>query len=223
MAINSEQIKKDIIDQLYWDRAVDASHIMVDVSDGRVTLKGSVPSLSARRTAYTDAVMIPGVVSVDDRELRVELPPALPAAIDDELKMRVEKVLSWNADIDATEITVSVNAGYVTLSGHVDAYWKKIQAEELVSDMLGVREVENALSVVPTESRTDKSIADDIMSALKRRIDVDINLVDVTVENGVVTLSGTVPNWSTLLDVERIPRYTAGVVEVINDLAATIP
>lgn len=220
MAINDEQIKKGIVDELYWDQAVDASDVLVEVSNGRVTPNGTVPSLRARIVAHTDAAVIPGVISVDNK-LTVELPPALPAITDDEIKTRVEGILSWNADIDATNITVSVTAGYVTLSGYVDTYWKKMQAEDLVADMSGVVEIENALSVTPTERLTDRLIADDIISALKRRTDLDINLVDVTVANGVVTLSGTVPNLSTRTDVERIAMRTAGVQYVYNDLALT--
>ncbi|MFO7772953.1 MAG: BON domain-containing protein [Dehalococcoidia bacterium] len=217
MAINDEQIKKEVVDQLYWDQSVDASDVIVEVSDGRVTLKGTVPSLGTRTAAHTDALIIPGVLSVDN-QLAVELPPALPAATDNEIKMRAENVLAWSADTHGTNISVSVAAGHVTLNGHVDTYWKKMRAEELVSDLIGVLRVENALSVTPTETLTDKLIAGDIMAALKRRMDLDINLVDVAVDNRVVTLSGTVPNWSALVDVERTARYTAGVVDVVNDL-----
>lgn len=217
MAISDEQIKKDIVDQLYWDQSVDASDVVVEVSDGRVTLKGAVPSLSSLTAAYNDAILIPGVVSVDN-QLTVEPPPTLPAATDDEIKMRAESVLAWNADIDGADTTVSVAGGHLTLSGYVDAFWKKMRAEELVSHLSGVLRVENALSVTPTKSLADRMIAGDIMAALKRRADLDINLVDVTVEDGVVTLSGSVPNWLTLMDVERIARYTAGVVGVVSDL-----
>lgn len=218
MAINDEGIKKDIVDQLYWDQSVDASDVTVEVSDGRVTLKGTVPSLSTRIAAYNDAIIAPGVVSVNN-QLVVELPPALPAATDDEIRIRAQSILSWNADVADTSITVSVSAGIVTLSGHIDAYWKKMRAEELVSDLVGVLRVENSLSVTPTGSLTDKLIADDIVATLKRRKDLEVNLVDVMVEKGVVTLSGSVPNWSTLVDVERTARYTAGVLAVVNDLA----
>jgi osmotically-inducible protein OsmY len=101
----------------------------------------------------------------------------------------------------------------------VDTYWKKIKAAELVSDILGVMGVDNALSVVPTEGRLDTLIADDIMATLKRSTNIDINTVEVTVENGVVTLSGTVPDWSALQKAEAVARYTGGIVDVINDLS----
>ncbi len=217
MVITKEQVKKDVIDQLYWDERVDASEVKVEVSDGQVKLEGSVPTFSALRAAENDAIKIPGVVLVDN-QLKVEPVPVLPPSSDEEIKTRAETILRWNADIDANNISVSVIAGYVTLNGHVDSYWKKLRAEELVEDLFGVRAVDNALSVVLTPSRSDERIAEDVVSALRRRIDLDINHVDVMVENGVVMLSGTVPNWTVLQEVEVIARYTAGVMEVINDL-----
>jgi len=36
MTISKEQIKKNIIDQLFWDARVDASAINVDFTDGAV-------------------------------------------------------------------------------------------------------------------------------------------------------------------------------------------
>ena len=115
--------------------------------------------------------------------------------------------------------TSEVKAGRVTLSGRVDAYWRKKRAEELVSAIIGVLAVDNALAVVPTESRVDKSMADDITAAFERNRAIDINTVDVKVEDGIVTLSGKVPTWNAMLTAEDIARYTAGVVDVINDLS----
>ena len=218
MEISNEQIKKDIVNQLYWDQMVDASDVMVEVSDGKVTLSGTVPSYSARQAAYNDAVIIPGVYLMDNR-LGVQAPPVLPPITDDEIRMRAESILDWNADIDAAAIIVTVQAGRVNLSGHVDAYWKRIKAEELVSNLFGVLEVDNAITVVPTDGYRDTLIADDIIATLERSTDIDINNVEIKVENGVVTLSGNVPNWSALRSAEDIARYTGGVVEVINDLS----
>ena len=217
MTISDEQIKKDIVDQLYWDQSVDASDVTVEVSEGSVTLNGTVPSFNTGRAAYIDACIIPGVISVNN-ELKIELPPALPEVTDEKIKERVENIFSWMEDIDVQNVTVSVNTGNVTLNGYVDSYWKKIRAEDTVKDLRGVVGVENALSVIPTENISDKIIAYDIMSALKRRGNIDVNLVDVTVDDGAVTLSGTLPDWSDVIDVEQIARLTAGVKHVINDL-----
>ncbi len=219
MTISSEQIKKDIVDELYWDQAVDASDIIVEVRDGIVKLSGTVPSASARRAAYNDAMTIPGVVSIEDN-IVVRPSTEQSSAADDELRKKVEDVLSWNADIDDTNVSVSVNAGRVTLNGFVDGCWKKVRAEELVGELAGVRDVVNTLTVVPTRNMEDKSIADSIMATLKRRTDLDVSRIDIEVNKGVVALSGVTGNPSTIRAVDYIARRTEGVVDVINRLQA---
>jgi len=213
---DDEQVKKDVVDQLYWDTSVDASKTKVEVADGKVTLSGTVSSYPARRAAHTDALVVPGVTSVDN-QLVVELPPALPLP-DDELEERIVRVLEWSTGVEPEDTRVSVNGGWVTLEGSVDAYWKKAGAEELVSDLIGVVTVANQLAVVPTESVVDKAIADDVVSALERNAAVDARSINVEVENGVVILSGVVPNASAVREALGSARYTAGALDVVNKL-----
>jgi len=67
MTRTSEQIKMDIVDQLYWDARVDASKIEVHVSHGEVTLSGTVPDFESLQAAENDTWMIPGVFSGNHR------------------------------------------------------------------------------------------------------------------------------------------------------------
>lgn len=43
-------------------------------------------------------------------------------------------------------------------------------------------------------------------------------IFDVTVENGLVTLGGTAPDWATYQAAERGVQYTGGVVAVNNSI-----
>lgn len=217
MISTDEQIKKDIVDQIYLDPAVDASMVKVEVREGRVTLTGTVPSFAARRAAEIDATIVLGVASVDN-QLRVKYSSILPSVTDDEIKRRITSIFDWNADLDSADIKVSVDSGWVTLEGTVDAYWKKLRAEDLASDVTGVLGITNALAVVPLENVDDRTIAEDIMAALERHVDINVNTVNVKVENGVVTLSGTVPSRAAYQTAWDIARYTGGVQDVINNL-----
>jgi hyperosmotically inducible protein len=67
MIRTDEAIKRDLIDELYWDYRVDAFNVKAEVSDGRVELTGSVPSYSARHAAVTAAWGIDGVREVINR------------------------------------------------------------------------------------------------------------------------------------------------------------
>jgi hypothetical protein len=64
---------------------------------------------------------------------------------DDRIREDVCDRLTDHDDIDASEITVKVEGGEVTLEGTVDDRRLKWMAEELVSSCSGVREVHNQL------------------------------------------------------------------------------
>ena len=74
MVPTDEKIKKDITDELYWDYRVDASNVKVEVSDGEVTLTGTVRDHTARTAANADAWGIAGVRQVTNL-LTARLPP----------------------------------------------------------------------------------------------------------------------------------------------------
>lgn len=220
MAVKDETIKKDVVDQLYWDASVDASRVKVEVMDKKVILSGTVPSIYARLQAERDAYRIPEVAVVDN-QLKVEQPPALPVLTDDELKTRVENTLTWASTLYTKNVLVSVVNEKVTLEGTVGSYWEKTRAEELVCNIAGVRDVTNALVVVPTEKIPDESVAVDVIRALERTRDIDVNAINVRVEDGAVTLSGTVLTTAAKNAAFRAARYTSGVVSVENNLSVS--
>ncbi len=217
MTKSDEAIKKDVVDHLYWDSRVDASDVMVEVLDGEVTLTGAVPTHIAYRAAEEDVWALSGVRRVVNK-LDVQYPAGVSTPPDSEIQSRVENVLLWQHFIDFTEMEVDVDNGWVTLRGTVDAYWKKVRTEEVVLGVAGVLGVTNELAIVPTKDLDDKIIAEDITAALERNIHTDVDLIDVEVEDGTVTLSGSVPSLPAYRMAERIAENTFGVVMVINEL-----
>ncbi|MBS3750277.1 MAG: BON domain-containing protein [Anaerolineales bacterium] len=212
-----ETIKKEVVDQLYWDNRVDADDVTVHVDNGVVTLKGTVHTHGARSSAVTDTWMIDGVTSVED-QIDVELAPTVEIPTDAEVRNNIQNILSWNTDIDIMDIDVSVEGGVVTLEGTVDEYWKKWKAVELVSDVSGVIDVLDEMTVVPTGSFIDKDIAETINDALDRNLYIDAEDITVEVEHGKVTLTGVVPTNFVRSKAGDIASYTAGVIDVHNNL-----
>ncbi|TXT56770.1 MAG: hypothetical protein BAJATHORv1_20363 [Candidatus Thorarchaeota archaeon] len=217
MTKKSELIKKRVIDQLFWDNRVDASDIEVAVDGTEVKLKGKVPSYTARERAVLDTWTVQDVTKVEN-ELDIEYPSIIEIPNDDEIETRIERQLFWNTYIDSTEIDIDVDKGSVDLEGTTDAYWKKIRAEQLASDVTGVTYIDNKLAVVPSEDIMDKAIAEDIISALDRKILVDAEDVTVRVEDGKVTLSGTVPHWSAYRAAMDAAEYAIGVTRIEDQL-----
>jgi osmotically-inducible protein OsmY len=212
-----ETIMKEVVDQLYWDNRVDADGVTVHVDNGVVTLEGTVPTNGARSSAVTDTWMIDGVTSVEDR-IDVEISPTIEIPTDAEIRNNIENILSWNTDINVMDIEVTVEGGVVTLEVPVDEYWKKWKAVELVSDVNGVIDIIDEMIVVPTGSFIDQDIAVTINEALDRNLYIDAEDITVEVEHGKVTLTGVGPTNFVRSKAGDIASYTAGVIEVHNNL-----
>ncbi|MFO7985320.1 MAG: BON domain-containing protein [Desulfatiglandaceae bacterium] len=217
MARTDEQIKKDVVDELYWDDRVDASKVTVEVSNVTVTLRGEVPTYFSRTAAYNDTLGIVGVISVRN-QLSVRYPTGISVPTDEELESKIRRRLDWNPDIDVLDLEIDVTAGEVTLRGTVDAYWKKIHAEDLVALEPGVVFINNHLAIVPTRDIIDQDIANDIVRSLEARSAVFAEDVNVRVRDGHVVLTGTVPSWTARWSAYDAAKYTAGVVDVDNQL-----
>ncbi len=211
-----EDIMVDVSTQLFWDNRINDSNINIEVSGNRVILTGTVPSSTDRWEAEEDAYSIPGVSYVENR-LRVN-PEAYPEPSDLEIRSRVENILDWNPTIDTSRMEVEANEGVVTLRGFVDTYWQKARAWEIASNVSGVREVINELKVEPPEEITDEDIKSDIERAFARTGSVNTDRVNVSVQNGIVTLKGTVGDYYAYRTVQEIADYTNGVIDVRNEL-----
>ena len=109
----------------------------------------------------------------------------------------------------------------VTLRGTVDAMWKKIHAEDIVSLEPGVVLIENHLAVVPERDLVDQEIARDIVTKLESKVAVDADDVNVRVRDGQVNLSGTVPSWLARNEAHNSALFTRGVVDVTNRLVVS--
>jgi osmotically-inducible protein OsmY len=211
-----EQIAKDVEWALYWDSRVNEKNVKTEVTNRDVILEGTVSTHRARKAAEEGASNTPGVRSVKNnlmvRVVDVDLPE------DSVIKSRIEQMLSWHQEIDEKKIEISVRGGLVTLSGSVDALWKRMYVQELASNVTGIFEIKNELSVVPTSAFRDEAIAREIMGAIEKDTSVEIGSINVEVKEGIVRLSGTVKNRCESRDVYSIAMHIAGVKDIENRL-----
>jgi len=212
-----EAIRTSIQNQLAWDSRVNSKDLRVEVSGGIARLTGTVTNYNAKRYAASDALLTPGVKEIDNR-ITVKYPGYVPVPPDSVIQSNIKQLFQWNSNLDASKLDVSVKDGWVTLRGSVDRYWEKIRAEELAAGVPGVLELTNEIAVVPRETLTDKQIAEDVISALNRMIDVNMNQVNVQVDNGVVKLEGLAQDMTTYRTIEDIAFYTKGVTSVNNKM-----
>jgi osmotically-inducible protein OsmY len=71
--------------------------------------------------------------------------------------------------------------------------------------------------------KTDTQIHHDVLEELKWDSRVDETEVGVEVDNGVVTLTGTVTSWAKRSAAEEAARRVIGVLDVANDIKIKVP
>lgn len=128
--------------------------------------------------------------------------------------------LDWEPSLDAAHIGVTVNEGVVTLTGHLPVYSQKHTAEDVAKRVHGVRAVANEIEVRPTEVhvRDDEDIAAAAVHALQWDARVPDEEIQVTVEDGWITVDGNVEQQFQRSEVERVVRHLAGVRGVTNSV-----
>ena len=116
-----------------------------------------------------------------------------------ELQKDVQDAIKWEPLLNAAEIGVTAKDGVITLTGVVDSYSKKIEAEDAAKNVAGVKAVVEKIEIKFSSSwgkKDDNEIASEVLSAFKWNWQVPNNKVKVKVEDGWVTLSGEL-EWNT--------------------------
>ncbi|MDR6969287.1 osmotically-inducible protein OsmY [Flavobacterium arsenatis] len=110
----------------------------------------------------------------------------------EELQKNVVDAINWEPLLQAAEIGVMADDGVVTLSGSVNTYAKKAEAEQATKNVAGVKTVVDAIEIVfnTKDIKTDAEITDAIENAFKWHWDIPTEKVMVSVENSWVFLSG---------------------------------
>jgi osmotically-inducible protein OsmY len=142
---------------------------------------------------------------------------------DKELREAVEQALAWEPIINAKGIAVSVEDGVVTLSGHVDNYPEKREAEKVAGMVRGVRAVACKLNVaLPSRhERSDEEIARAAANAIAWNTLLPKGKIRVSVDKGRVTLEGAV-DWNyQRKSADQCVRYLAGVKDVNDHIVVT--
>lgn len=134
---------------------------------------------------------------------------------DYQIQKNVMEQLKWEPFLNAAEIGVAVKNGIVTLSGQVDAYSKKLAAENAAKKVAGVKAIAEDLQigVSPAFKKTDTEIAQAVLNALKWNSAVREEKIKIKVEDGNVRLEGDV-EW----DYQRRNAETA--IENLNGVRA---
>jgi len=137
---------------------------------------------------------------------------------DNDIKRDVEAELMWSPDVDETDIAIKVTGSAVTLSGYVHSFAEKYRAEDCVKRVAGVGAIANDLVVrLPAaDVATDPEIAREVTAAIKRTAPFSWQGIQSVVEEGSITLEGTVEWHFERQQIEDAVRALKGVKNVLN-------
>ena len=140
---------------------------------------------------------------------------------DSEIRRIVLAELDWDPSVDASGVGVAVKDGVVTLTGSIASYWQKKEVERVVKCVIGVKAVAEELSIkLPgTAARSDADIAQSVVTGLRFNVAVPPDRVQVTVENGWVTLEGEVEWQYQRSAAENAVKYLMGVKGVTDTIS----
>ena len=117
-----------------------------------------------------------------------------------------------------SKINVMVSHGIVTLTGKVDHFSKKFQAEKTVRNVIGVKEVIDTIdvSINSWEQKNDIEITSELLSVFKWNWNTLNNTIKVNVINSWVTLSGEL-EWNYQREAaKKVASNLVGVRGVTN-------
>ena len=142
---------------------------------------------------------------------------------DSQLQKDVMAELAWEPSVHAAQIGVEVKDGVVTLDGNVATYTEKWNAELAAQRVAGVKALAIELKVKLIESsvRTDGDIAASARNVLQWTSSVQSDAVKITVEKGLITLTGQV-DWKFQKEAAAdAVRFLSGVVGVSDQITIT--
>ena len=138
---------------------------------------------------------------------------------DPKIQDDVIRQLDWDPSIESGLVIVSVKDGNVTLKGSVPHFYEKYNAENAVHRVGGVKAVYDELEIKMLDSfeRNDEDIARAARNALRWNYQVP-NEVTITVDDGWITLNGTVVWEYERKAANDAVRSLMGVCGVINEI-----
>lgn len=208
------ELRREVEEELFWESEVPDARVGVAVSEGVVTLTGHLDTYVQKDAAQQAAQRVAGV-----RAVAVELdviPVGNHQRSDTEIAAAIEHMLAWSTAVPQDQVKVTVEKGWVTLSGELDQNFQRLAAERMIRPLKGVVGITDKIHLKSTAVPTDLSVR--IQSALMRQAMREGKRIDVSVDGGTVTLRGKVRSWAERNAAEGTTWSAPGVSHVNNQL-----
>jgi len=138
----------------------------------------------------------------------------------DVLQKDVQDAIKWESLLHTSEIGVIARDGVVTLSGTVDSFEKKTEAEDAAKKVAGVKAVVEKITVkLSTQfNKNDNDIARDILDAFKWNWEIPADRLKIKVEDGWVTIEGEVEWIHQKATAKKTVSKLIGVKGITNNI-----
>jgi osmotically-inducible protein OsmY len=143
---NDEEMKNDAVAAPHRDAYLTDFPMTVAVKDGVVTLTGGVHDWSEKSYATYVAARVRAVSEVDS-EIRVQPAPETSSDATLAKEIRHGFLRHWTTSRVADRIQVRVKDGVATLTGDLETWDERLEAERVASGTEGVWKVQNRLTV----------------------------------------------------------------------------
>ena len=213
--MSDKQLQQSVIDELAWEPSVASEHIGVTATKGVVTLSGHVPSSWEKRAAQTAASRVKGVKAVVE-EIEVRL-FGNNAWADDKIAESALRNLASDGSVPKDKVKLTVEKGWVTLTGEVDWNFQKTAAEHDVHRQIGVLGVMNEIKIKPQVQAYE--VREKIEKALTRVAAFDAQHLSINIDGGKVTLGGKLANRHERDVAETAAWSVPGVTQVQDKIA----
>ncbi|WP_017258806.1 BON domain-containing protein [Pedobacter arcticus] len=136
-----------------------------------------------------------------------------------DLEKDIQDAFKWDPLLKTAKITVQSHDGLVSLSGVVQSYLIKLQAENITKSIVGVKAIIEHITVktASVSEDTDEEVADQVLHHLKLNW-LPLDCIDIKVENGHVTLDGHVKYNFQKEDAKKSVGNVKGVKIFTNNL-----
>ncbi|MDH7481572.1 MAG: BON domain-containing protein [Armatimonadota bacterium] len=213
--LTDEEIARQVMEAIAWDSRVHYPEVRVTVEGGVVYLSGTVESFAEKSAAEEDASRLAGVTEVISN---IVVRPQKPVS-DEEIADNIRRALKRDVRVRTDDICVKVENGVATLAGEVVTPMEKWAALDIAKYTYGVVSVVDKIAVLPSESVSDHLLEELIKAELTRVPRLDPRGINVTVKEGIATLSGTVDFFYQKKEAELAALGTPGIRSVKEDLS----
>ncbi|GAB6126152.1 BON domain-containing protein [Humidesulfovibrio idahonensis] len=149
--VDDAGVTTEVKSKIAWSKQTQGLHAMVDTTLGKVRLRGTADSMSAKNLAGHLAETTRNVTAVDNQ---LTITGVRPSALESDtgvaensvndvwIRAKVQSTLLYSLNAAAANVLVSVSRGDVTLTGKAKNGTERALAIELARNVRGVRSVD---------------------------------------------------------------------------------